>query len=92
MPEVTAIDHALQNGNGVSANGNATSADPGGMTNDEKVAVGGLLNRDESKGAAVHVCSPTLPAGNQLTNTIRHLIQMLRPSKRQLLLVKRGLR
>lgn len=63
MPEVTAIDHAVPNGNGngVNANGNPTSADPGGMTNDEKVAVGGLLNRDESKGAAVHVNSPTFP-------------------------------
>ena len=52
MSGVTAIDHALPNGNGANAN----NADPGGMTNDEKQAVGGLVNRDESKGAAVHVC------------------------------------
>lgn len=51
MSGVTAIDHALPNGNGANAN----NADPGGMTNDEKQAVGGLVNRDESKGAAVHV-------------------------------------
>lgn len=62
MPGVTAIDHALPNGKGgTDANGNAANADPGGMTNEEKQAVGGLLHRDEDMGAAVHVCFPTLP-------------------------------
>jgi hypothetical protein len=50
MSGVTAIDHALPNGNN-----NAASADPGGMTNDEKLAVGGILRTDEARGAAVHV-------------------------------------
>ena len=34
---------------------NPAAADPGGMTNDEKSAVGGLLRNDAAKGAAVHV-------------------------------------
>lgn len=33
----------------------AAAASGGGMTNDEKAAVGGLVARDENKGAAVHV-------------------------------------
>jgi hypothetical protein len=51
MSGVTANDFALPNG----SNGNPTAADPGGMTNEEKQSVGGLLSRDEAKGAAVHV-------------------------------------
>jgi len=51
MSGVTANDFALPNG----SNANATAADPGGMTNEEKQSVGGLLSRDEAKGAAVHV-------------------------------------
>lgn len=53
MSGVTAIDHALPNGNG--NDNNAAMADPGGMTNDEKDAVGGMLRTDEARGAAVHV-------------------------------------
>lgn len=34
---------------------NPALADPGGMTQDEKSLVSGLLKRDEAKGAAVHV-------------------------------------
>jgi hypothetical protein len=68
MPGVTAIDHALPNGKGgVDANGDGTNADPGGMTNDEKQAVGGLLQRDEGKGAAVHVC-PHSPLPHESMN------------------------
>ena len=52
MAGVTAIDHAAPNGQG---NSNPVNAVSGGLTNDEKAAVGGLLDRDENKGAAVHV-------------------------------------
>lgn len=59
MAGVTAIDHATPNGKGGSnGDANAANADPGGMTNDEKQAVGGLLRRDEDRGAAVHVRCP----------------------------------
>lgn len=34
---------------------NPVLADPGGMTQDEKSLVSGLLKKDEAKGAAVHV-------------------------------------
>lgn len=34
---------------------NAAGADPGGMTNNEKAAIGGLLRADAERGAAVHV-------------------------------------
>jgi hypothetical protein len=51
MSGVTANDFALPNG----STGDATAADPGGMTNEEKQSVGGLLSRDEARGAAVHV-------------------------------------
>lgn len=61
MSGVTAIDHALPNGGGSNGlNANPANADPGGMTNDEKQAVGGLLRKDEARGAAVHVCSSPL--------------------------------
>lgn len=60
MAGVTAIDHALPNGQSGNGNGNGNAhpanADPAGMTNDEKQAVGGLLRQDEARGAAVHVC------------------------------------
>lgn len=74
MPGVTAIDHALPNDQGgVHANGDSTNADPGGMTNDEKVAVGGLLQRDEGKGAAVHVGPPLcLPLESERDVTTAH--------------------
>lgn len=48
---LAAKDHAYPNGEGISA----ASASAGGMTNGEKVAVGELLDRDQEKGAAVHV-------------------------------------
>ena len=53
MSGVTANDFALPNGS--NGNSNAALADPGGMTNEEKQSVGGLLSRDEARGAAVHV-------------------------------------
>ena len=53
MSGVTSNDFALPNG-GSNGNNNAALADPGGMTNEEKQSVGGLLRRDEAKGAAVH--------------------------------------
>ena len=58
MSGVTANDYALPNGGG---NGNAAAADPGGMTNEEKQSVGGLLRRDEARGAAVHVSYSHFP-------------------------------
>jgi hypothetical protein len=59
MSAVNAIDHAVPgvNGNG-NGSSNASNADPGGMTNGEKDAVGGLLRTDEARGAAVHVRPP----------------------------------
>lgn len=51
MSGVTANDFALPNG----GSNNASAADPGGMTNEEKQSVGGLLRKDEARGAAVHV-------------------------------------
>lgn len=45
-------DHAYPNGSAIPT-GNA-SAD--GMTNGEKAVVGELVQQDEDKGAAVHVC------------------------------------
>ena len=53
MSGVTSNDFALPNG-GSNGNNNAALANPGGMTNEEKQSVGGLLRRDEAKGAAVH--------------------------------------
>jgi hypothetical protein len=57
MPGVTAIDHAVPNGGGIpdGLNANPANADPAGMTNDEKQAVGGMLRKDEARGAPVHV-------------------------------------
>jgi hypothetical protein len=52
MASIQAIDHAFPNGNGTTS---AADAGAGGMTNNEKAAVSGLLARDENKGAAIHV-------------------------------------
>ena len=52
MAAVKAVDHALPDGNG---SANPAAADPGGMTNDEKRAVSGVIAQDEQKGASVHV-------------------------------------
>jgi hypothetical protein len=54
MSGVISRDHALPNG-GSEAAANPNNADPGGMTNQEKQAVGSVLQRDINKGAAVHV-------------------------------------
>ncbi|EIW70089.1 hypothetical protein TREMEDRAFT_71520 [Tremella mesenterica DSM 1558] len=56
MSTVKAVDHALVNG--ASSPASASAASPGGMTNDEKVAVGGMIARDERKGANVHAFDP----------------------------------
>ncbi|WWD20758.1 hypothetical protein CI109_105235 [Kwoniella shandongensis] len=55
MATVRAVDHAVTNGD---ANNNRNNAIAGGMTNDEKAAVGGLAARDADKGAAVHMFDP----------------------------------
>ncbi|ORY31245.1 C2 domain-containing protein [Naematelia encephala] len=55
MAEVRFVDHAVPNGDG---SVDPSAASPGGMTNDEKVSVAGVLARDESKGAAVHAFNP----------------------------------
>jgi len=60
MSGISANDYAIPNG---SSNGNAAAADPGGMTNEEKQSVGGLLRTDEARGAAVHVYHPSSVRG-----------------------------
>jgi hypothetical protein len=61
MSGVTANDYAIPNGASIgNGNGDAAAADPGGMTNEEKQSVGGLLRRDEARGAAVHVSPPLI--------------------------------
>jgi hypothetical protein len=82
MAGVTAIDHAVGNGgtNGDGQNANPANADPGGMTNDEKQAVGGMLRRDEAKGAHVHVCPGCPGIGRALAAEGNRLIMIgLRP-------------
>jgi len=81
MSGVTANDYALPNGGG-----NAALADPGGMTNEEKQSVGGLLRRDEARGAAVHVSYSHLPSIIFLEILInRHSTRMLLPNRKLLL-------
>lgn len=54
MTSVISKDHAFPNGSN-GADADPIKADPGGMTNEEKEAVAGVLAKDANKGAAVHV-------------------------------------
>ena len=56
MATVRAVDHALPNGKGSPDSVGLGAA--GGMANDEKAAVAGLVSTDASKGGAVHVSYP----------------------------------
>lgn len=69
MAAPNSFDYAASNGNGAPTG--PASASAGGMTNDVKAAVGGMIAQDENKGAAVHVREVSTLVHSELPGQVR---------------------